>query len=266
MLLANTFKKITALTFIRMKLLLRQKLGWMSALVGVLLVLISIPVSELSFINPQKIFWDFSLGIIFVLQVSLAVFLGSQLYHEERGRRTLHLVLSAGVSRFEWLVGNLFGNFFSLSLMNFLWLAFTYGASAVMFEEKVHWIVIQSSLLLSVEVFIVLSFSILMSLVLRQMLALSFSALLVVLLHSMSSIQRVFTDPQVGRFVDDNGVSSVLWIARLLPPLEWLDLKMFVGYQEQVASSLVFQMTGLGIFWCIFLMCLSWLRFEKMDL
>lgn len=264
---ARFVKNILALILIRVRLLLRQKLGWISVIVGCGLVLLSLLISEVSFINPQKIFWDFSLGVIFILQLALAIFLGSQLYHEERGRRTLHLILSAGVSRFEWLLGNGLGIWISLTLMNVLWFGLTLLSSKLMFVEGgLATLAAQAMVLLGVEVLIVVFMSMLFSLFVRQMLALSLSAILVLLLHSMSSVQRIFSDPQVGRFVDDNGVSLVLWLARLLPPLEWLDLKSLVGYENSVSTALVAQMICVGALWSLLLLCLSWLRFEKLDL
>jgi ABC-type transport system involved in multi-copper enzyme maturation permease subunit len=266
MLSAKSFRNIFALARIRMRLLLRQKLGWISLSVGVGLVFLSFLVSNVSFINPQKIFWDFALATSFVLQLSLAVFLGSQLFHEERGRRTLHLILSSGVSRLQWLVGNALGIWAALTLMHVLCFVVTLFSSKLKFEGGLELMAAQSSFLLNIEVLLVLLMSIVLSLFLRQMLALAFSAILVVLLHSMNSIQSIFTDPQVGRYVEDNGASVVLWLARFLPPLEWLDLKSFVGYEPSVSWALVGQMTGLGLLWAVFLVCVSWLRFEKLDL
>lgn len=262
----NYFSDIWALASIRLRLLLRQKLGWISILVGCLLVLLSLSISNVSFVNPQKIFWDFSLGIIFIFQVGLAVFLGSQLYHEERGRRTLHLILSAGVSRFQWICGNALGIWLGLTLMSALWYLLTLGTSAIVFETDLAYMAFQAVLLMSLETLIIILMSMFLSFILRQMLGLAFSAILVVLLHSMGSIQRIFTDPQVGRFVDDNGVTAVMWAARLLPPLEWLDLKIFVGYESSVGWGFMSQMIALALCWSALLLSFSWLRFEKMDL
>ena len=264
--LPKSVRNILALAQIRVRLLLRQKLGWMTLLVGVGLVFISLIVSNVSFVNPLKIFWDFALGAAFVLQVALAVYFGSQLFHEERGRRTLHLILSAGVSRLEWLCGNIFGTWLSLSLMNVVWFVLTFLCSRAMFSGSLGLMAAQSSFMLSIEVLVILALSSFFALFLRQMLSLIFSVLVVVLLHSVGSIQRIFTDPQVGRFVENNGASFVLWVARFLPPLEWFDLKIFVGYQDSVSSALMVELTVVGLLWAVFLMGVSWLRFEKMDL
>jgi ABC-type transport system involved in multi-copper enzyme maturation permease subunit len=252
--------------WLRMRLMLRQKLGWMSVLVGCLLVLISLIVSRVSFVNPLKIFWDFALAASFVIQVALSLYLGTQLYPDERNRRTLHIILSSGVSRLVWLLGNGLGIWISLVAMNVLWFALSVGAAYLGFESGSFMMAFQSQLLQSVEVLILVFMAIFFSFYVRPLLALLGCFFITALLHSLSALQRVFTDPQVGRYVDEGGASWILWAARLLPPLEWLDLKPFVGYQASHDWSFVAQMILLGLLWTALISTASWLRFDSMDL
>ncbi len=52
----------------------------------------------------------------------------------------------------------------------------------------------------------------------------------------------------------------------MLPPLEWLDLKIFVGYENSMGWAFMAQMGAVGFFWALLLLCFCWLRFDKMDL
>ena len=259
---------IFALAYLRLRLLLRQKLGWISIGIGCLLVGLSILVANVSFVNPEKIFWDFSLGVIFVLQVGLSVLLGSQIYSDEKERRTLHLLLTSGVSRAHWIIGNAIGIWLALSLMNLLWFLLTLGTAALSFEVttvgKV--MALQAVLLISVETLVLILFSMFTSFFVRPLIALSASALATVFMHSLGSLQRVFTDPQAGILLQARVFSIVLWMGRALPPLEWLDLKSFVGYEAQMPWFYVAQMAGLGILWAILFAAFSWARFDRMDL
>jgi ABC-type transport system involved in multi-copper enzyme maturation permease subunit len=255
-----------SLIVIRSRLLIRQKLGLISLAVGLLLVLLSLTVARVSFVNPEKIFWDFSLAASFILQVCLALFLGSQLFSDERARRTLHLILSGGVSRFSWLLGNGLGIWLVLTFMNALWFLLSVLVCYFVFGSFNVLMAFQAEILLSVEVLLLVYMGLFVSLFLRPLLSLVVCFVLTVFLHSLSSLQRVFTDPQVGRYVEDGGASFVLWAARLLPPLEWLDLKTFVGYQDSVSWLLVCEMGALGLCWAMLLATAAWLRFERMDL
>jgi hypothetical protein len=86
-------------------------------------------------------------------------------------------------------------------------------------------------------------------------------------LHSITSLERIFVDPQVGRYVQGkSAVSFVIDLAKFLPPLEWFDLKLFVGYEPSLAWSAVLGVALVGLLWSVALFGLGWLRFERMDL
>jgi ABC-2 type transport system permease protein len=263
---ADSFAKILALAWLRLKLLLRQKLGWISILVGVGLVVISLLVANVSFVNAMKIFWDFSLSVIFVLQLTLALYLGSQLYSDEKNRRTLHLLLTSGLSRSQWIVGNVLGIFLALLAMQALWYGVVLATSYLVFSDAYVFISLQAMALQSVEVFLLIFFALFSSLFLRPVLSLISVVIVTFFLHSLTSLQNIFTDPQVGRFVDDRGSSFVLIAARFLPPLEWLDLKPLVGYQESLSWLTFSGIAASGILWASLFGVLAWLRFERMDL
>ncbi len=251
---------------IRVMLLLRQKLGWMSIIVGLLLVVLSLIVAQVSFINPLKIFWDFALGASFTLQILLGLFLSTQVFNDEKYRRTLHLVLSGGVHRAAWLLGMGLGIWVVLVIMNGAWFLVS-GVMAGLHFNSWDWMMpLQSTIALSLETLVLVFLGLFISMWVKPVLSLTLAALLTVLLHSLTSLQRVFTDPQVGRFIDDGGSAWVLWAARLLPPLEWFDLKVMVGYQSSVEWSLLLQLAVLSILWSAVLAAAAWLRFDRMDL
>jgi ABC-type transport system involved in multi-copper enzyme maturation permease subunit len=259
-------KLVLELAWLRVRLLLRQKLGWLSVAVGVGLVFLSLVTAQVSWVNPQKIFWDFSLAVMFVLQLSLAVYLGTQLFNDEKNRRTLHLLLSSGVSRSTWAIGNGLGIFVGLSAMNLLWFLITAMTDALVFPAT-SWIMpLQAFLLLVVEVLVIVFLSMLLSFLLRPLLALAVSAALVIFVHSLESLERIFTDPNIGRFVDKAMASYVLELAKVLPPLHWLDLKSFVGYESALPWSQVLQLGAIGLLWAGLCVLAASLRFERMDL
>ena len=260
------FSDTASIARLRFKLLIRQRLGWISIGVGCFLVLTSLVIARVSYLSPLKIFLDFGLGAIFLLQMSLAVLLGSQLFSDEKSRRTLHLLLSSGVSRFGWVVGNALGIWAGLTLMCALWAGLTWALSAVVFPQSVDVAMGQALILMVMESLLVVLMSMLASFMMRPLLALVATGASVVFLHSITSLQRIFTDPQVGVYTDDRGLDVVLWAARLLPPLEWFDLKLFVGYVAQVPWIFVAKMCGIGLMWAILLAAAAWYRFERMDL
>ncbi|MEO5667281.1 MAG: ABC transporter permease subunit [Bdellovibrionota bacterium] len=256
----------TTLVFLRLRLLLRQKIGWLSLLAGLFFILVGYTTATISFVSPAKIFWDFALGLSFVLVHLLGLYLAAQLFHDEKERRTLHLVLVSGVSRSRWLVANILGIFLGLMVIEAAWFGMTEIMGVGLLESWGGWIVVQAKLLQAMSLLIVLSYTALFSLMLRPLLALILSLSLTVFLYSMSSIERVFSDELSGAFVNSTWALSVIKIAKFLPPLEWFDLKMFVGYHDQIAWSTVGLTMLLGLAWSALLLGLASWRFSRLDL
>lgn len=251
---------------IRFWLMIRQKLGWMSFLVGIGLVLMSVVTARVSFVKPEKIFWDFSLGVIFLLQTGLAVYLGSQIYPDEKNRRTLHLLLSAGVSRGAWVWGNVLGLWTALSAILAFWFVSMALTSLFVFGQFPWMMAFQTVLLMGLETLVLLAMGVLVSFIVRPLLALTATAALTALLHSLSQLQRVFTDPQVGVYIEEGLAKYFLFAARFLPPLEWFDLKPFVGFDAALPWATVLPLALVALLWAFVLNFAATLKFERMDL
>jgi ABC-type Na+ efflux pump permease subunit len=251
---------------LRLKLLVRQKLGLVAAVTGVLAVVLSHMFSQASFLSPARIFWDFCLGSFFVLQSALTLYLSTQLLAEERNRRTLHLLLASGVPRYAWLVGNTLSIWVLSAGMGFLWLGVALLSAKLLFTAVPVIIVLQAQLALAAELLLVTFLGVLLSLIVRPVLALGTAASLFLFLHSVGSIERIFSDAESGHLIDTAGITTMLKLARFLPPLEWFDLRVFVSYQDSVSWSLVGGLVLMGVLWAALLAVASILTFERMDL
>src|SRR5690349_239350 len=93
----------------RLRLLLKQKLGWAVLVAALLYVPFSLFLAFSSYVRPDKIYWDLTTGFSFVAAVLLGSYLGSHLFADEQQRKTLSFVLTLKSSRAEWLNGNFFG-------------------------------------------------------------------------------------------------------------------------------------------------------------
>lgn len=258
--------RVLNVAYMRFFLLIKQKLGWVCSGISFLFFFVSIALAQVSYLNSGKLFWDFSLGIIFVLQIVMTIYLAGSLFHDEKDRKTLHLVLSTGVSRIQWLLGNALGIWVALTLFHLMWMILCFGISVFYFPLKSYSIVFQSTVLLSMEVAVLIGMMFSISMMLRKFLVLFAGSALMFFLHSIDSLERVFTDPQVGYVADANSSHWILWIARLFPPFEWYDIRIFVGYQNQISSNLSCYMLLLTMSWVALFGFLSWLIFEKKDL
>jgi ABC-type transport system involved in multi-copper enzyme maturation permease subunit len=258
--------RILRLAVLRIFLMLRQKLGWMSLLVGVAVVCISFVVADVSYINSGKIFFDFALSTSFLIQCFLAIYFGSNLFEDEKARRTLHLILSGGTTRLEWLVGNILGVWVALLLMDLVWFIVTLITAATQFGAPDLGIFVQIKILQGFEALVLVTLSMFFSLWVKPVLALALAFTVGVFSHSVNEIQSIFMDPISGRFIDSKAFSVVYWISKILPPFEWFDLKPLVGYEGPLPWLVALGLVALAIAWSTLLVAGSWLRFDRLDI
>ncbi len=258
-------RRLGAIVKLRLRLLFRQKLGLgiFGALAGAALA--GRIAAGLSWTWPAKVHWDFFLGINFSITSILALYLGSQLYHEERGRRTLHLTLAAGVSRTEWLVGHLFATWLLfVGAQAFGTIVAFFSATGMESVDPAPILLAQAALAL--EYLILISGALFASLWVRPLLAFLATGALTVFLHGVDSIERILSNEQYGRFVDAAGPGAALWISRALPPLHWFDLRDFVAYRLPEDPWLLAKLAALALVWSTLLTSAAAARFERMDL
>jgi ABC-type transport system involved in multi-copper enzyme maturation permease subunit len=261
-----SFNHLVALSTLRLRVLLRQKIGWMSLSLGAALIVISYVLAQVSFVSPEKIFWDFSLGLSFVLQILLATYLASHTYSEENSRRTLHIVLTRGVKRSDWLLGNGMGLWFCLGVMNAFWLVLTSLFSLVFFGVGISGIILQAQFLVAMELLIVIPLTMTFSLFLRPALAWFLVLALVLLMHSHSAIRSLLEDPTLVQAATNSFYQGVIKALYLLPPLEWFDVRMLVGYEPSLSVLPFLSLLCLAFLWSAFWYFVAYMRFRRMDL
>lgn len=259
------FDRVFWLASLRCLILLRQKLGWMSLIVGGALIPLVLIVARVSFVGPAKIFWDFSLGISFLLQIVLASYLGSHVLDEERARKTLHVLCAGRMTRVQWVWGQVLGTWAFITAMNFIWLLVSAGLSKAIFADAGSWIHLQTQIFVAIEVAIVVGAALLLSMFLRSALAWMSLISVLILLHSVSYLLTILKS-QIFQVSGEAEAYEYLFKALyFLPPLEWLDLRVFVGYEEFFEWSQFLSIGALGVAWSLFFVFIAQRRIERLD-
>jgi ABC-type transport system involved in multi-copper enzyme maturation permease subunit len=87
----------------------RNKLLYALLIFAVLLILSGVFLSNLSYVESERIMQDIGMGAIRLLGVAIAIFVGVGLIHKEVDRRTVFTILSKPLSRAEFLLGKFTG-------------------------------------------------------------------------------------------------------------------------------------------------------------
>ena len=259
--------KVFRLALWRFSLLRRQKIFSYTLAFTLAALVFAQLVASSSFIDPQKVFWDFSLGIIFLVSSILTIHLSTFLYSDEHQRRTMHLVLASGMHRRQWVWGNVLGlYFFSVSivvlctLFALLWNTLFYSASSL------NWLLAKAQLALIFELSIVATMSFFFSVFLRPLIAFFLALALVFFLHSQVSLVATLLDPQTSRFNNPVLMPIFQWIVPLLPPLEWFDLRILIGHEAGFSWSKLGVLFVHALGWTCLFLELSFQVFKRKDI
>jgi ABC-type transport system involved in multi-copper enzyme maturation permease subunit len=253
----------------RFFLLRRQRLFLGAMLLGFFAIFICYAVASSSFLHPDKIYWDFVLGFSFVATMFLSVYTSSNLFGDERQRRTLHLILASGISRRDWLVGNFIGIYLVHAALVGIW---TVAAAILSFAISVEGpgidgaIIMQAQLALAFELFIVTSMALCFAFYLRPALALILCLVLVLFLHSQISLLSVLGDAQTGAYNNAMLQPLLQWVVPFFPALEWYDLRLLVGYENRIELKTILTLALMALGWTLFWIELGFLKFRKKDL
>ncbi|QTA81907.1 putative ABC transporter, permease protein [Desulfonema limicola] len=107
--------KITAIALNTFRESIRDKIFYSLLAFAVLMLGFSMILGNLTIGDPVKIVKDFGLGAISLFGTLIAIFVGIGLVYKEMDKRTIYVILSKPIARWQFLLGKYFG--LSLTLM-----------------------------------------------------------------------------------------------------------------------------------------------------
>lgn len=139
------------------KEILKSKVLYNTAFLGVGLLLAVWIAQQFTYGEPERVALDFGTGVLSLSSVAIAIFMGAGLVSKEIENRTVYMVISRPVKRSSFVLGRIFGLNLVLVLnilvLSFLTLA-VYFLSGGVFQPLILWtilfIVLEASLMLLV--------------------------------------------------------------------------------------------------------------------
>lgn len=200
----------------------RNKILYMILFFGILLIIFSLALASLSLGQSNKIILDFGLSMIEIFGLISVIFIGSQLIFREIDGKTIYLILSKPISRYEFIIGKFIG--FAMIL------------AAIIFFQSVIFLVLVwysktafSSLVLVSIVFIYLKLLVLFAIILffstfiSSILSIVLTILIYFIAHSISAI--IDMAGHLNSFIVYN-IGRFFYI--IFPPFEALNLKSMI--------------------------------------
>lgn len=252
--------QVRAIAIITFHELLREKVLWSSFVFAVLSVGLAYAVSQLSFAENARIALDFGLTSVSIVGGLISIVMGAGLIAKEVQNRTLYLVLTKSIWRWQFVVGRLLGLLGVLTL-NSLVMMLILIVTFVAVGGKLNVDIAKSFVLQMTEFAVLASVACIFSAFSTATLAAIFSSGVWVIGHAMTDF-RIVADK-----IEPYALRPVLgFIARVLPDLTRFDIKAQVAHQMPVTWTYMSVSVLYGLFYVAFAMTAACLIFRKRDL
>ena len=237
----------------------RDRILYVLVLFAALMILAGVVVGELSPFEQGKILLDLGQSAMFLVGSLIAIFLGVGLVSREIEKRTIYTVISKPVSRAEFLIGKVMGLTITLTAALAV-MAATLAIVCVGYGLTPGWPLVESALLIWVE------------LVLLTSLAVTFASFSSTTLAAMFSVACWIIGQVVGNLKDIAArtasaptralLTAIYWIA---PDLSLFDAKARASYGIAVPAGELVASLGYGLLYTAALLCIASLVFSRRD-
>lgn len=245
----NTFKEI-----------MRDKILYSLIVFSIILMGLSIALSDLSFGEKSRITLNFGLTAIHISSVILSIFIGSSLVLKELKNRTIMTLLARPLSRSSFILGKFIG---LLMVIVSLMIGLSLVLFTVMFLMSVpvtnHFFIAIYGIIL--EAAVLTSLTLFFSSLSKIFLAISFSIGVFFVGHWIESFQYFV---KKGQIIHLQFVSNNLFY--IFPNLERFNWRSNVIYNNLVSSSTILSASLYAVLLSAFLLTLSFFIFTKKDL
>jgi ABC-type transport system involved in multi-copper enzyme maturation permease subunit len=204
----NTFKEIV-----------RNKFLYLILFFAFVFIVFSISLWQLTIWDDSKVIVDFGLAMIEIFWIVWVLFVWSQLLFKEVEWKTIFLILSKPIKRYEFILWKFLGFSWTIFLIVlfqailFLWVLF--------FKEiEIDYLIIWSLIFTFFKLEILLSLVFFLSTFMSNMLTILVSIMVYFLSHSFSLLLTM-----AERTKNEIVVYSTQWLQLLFPPLEALNIK-----------------------------------------
>ena len=245
---ANTFKET-----------IRNRVHLNILIFAIGLILLSLVIGEWSIYQQVKVIKDFGLSAMSIFGLLIAIFVGIRLMVQELEQKTIAIIASKPIHRWEIVTGKYFGLGMTLAV-NVLIMTFALGVVNLAMEGTVDLGLIPAIVLIYVEILLIVAFSLFFSVMVSPTLSAVFTLSVFIIGH-LSPFLRDYV-----KLYPDSGFHWVLRaIYHIAPNLENLNLKMAAVEHLEVPQNFFVYGLLYGIFYTSIVIGLTIVIFRRKD-
>lgn len=253
-------RNILIIASLTLRELLKSKVLYSIFILASIISILAVISSEFTFGVPSRVALDVGLGLVSLSCCAIALFFGLDLIALEIESRTLYMILSRPVRRFEFLIGKIKGLGWMLVIN---WLILGLIVSGIIYYlggvlDAQYFITLGFVLL---ESCLVLMLTVCCSLIMNKVLAFMTCLSLYTIGHALSSADLI-------SFIKMNPfIHQLIKIYEYIFPLFYkLNFKDYLLYNQALETSIYWKSLAYGYTYMFFLLLLSCLLFSKKSL
>jgi ABC-2 type transport system permease protein len=253
-------EKIFIIAYYTFKELFKSRILYGIILIGLAIMLSVFIAQEFTYGTPLRVALDVGLGLTSLSSIGIALFLGVSLLSKEIESRTVYMIISRPIYRYQFILGKLLG-LIGILIVNIVILTSMMIASIVFLEGGIDQIFFWSVFFILLESLLVLLMVTFFSLLTNNIMASFFSFVLLVSGHVISDTKDIVfvkNSPFLGKVLD--------LYQYVLPSFYKLNIKDFVLYKQSLAADYLISATIYGLAYSAFLLCLIILVFNRKNL
>ena len=254
------FNRIFAIARNTFRETLRDRILWSALLVVIALTLFSLFVGSVSLEQDQRMIIDFGLTATYILQIFVAIFIGSMLIYKEIERRTFFLIIPKPIARGEIIIGKCLGLTATTATVTALSILALFSILLLKGVHGVYVPILVSVFLSTLESVILILLSILLSGLTSPILSAVYTIAFFMIGHS-SEILRTLIDSQTSL------ASSLLlkFAYYIMPNLEKFNIRNDVVYGTIPDARGIFLSVLYAACYAVFLFLVSRAMFAKKE-
>ena len=223
------------------------------------LILLSLVIGDWSIYQQVKVIKDFGLSAMSIFGLLIAIFIGIRLMIQELEQRTIYVIASKPIHRWEIVVGKYLGLAITLAV-NVILMSLALAGTNLIIESRIDFGLAPAILLIYVEILLIVGFALLFSSLTSPTLSAIFTMVIFVIGH-LSGFLRDYV-----QLYPDRGFH---WFLKLIyyitPNLENLNLKMAVVENLDRPPHAVIYGLLYGVGYIIILLLLTTAIFRRKD-
>ncbi|MBF0118224.1 MAG: ABC transporter permease [Desulfobacterales bacterium] len=249
--------KIVAISMNTFRESIRDRVLYSLIVFSFLMLAFSILLANITIGDPIKIVKDFGLAVISLFGVLITIFVGIGLLYKEMERRTIYVILSKPITRWQFLLGKYLGLSITLAVEVFI-MTFAFFCLCFYYENIISWELLKAIVPIFFELLLILSIAIVFSSFSSTFLSGLFTLSIFVIGHFTQDIKILAASNESLFF---KKLSQVIYY--ILPNLENLNFKARVVHNLPLPYKEIFFSILYSVVYSIFLLVLAIIIFNR---